>query len=339
MTKQESVVTLAEVARVSGVSSATASRAINGRPGVSTKVRERVLAVAEALSYQANSAARKLAGGRSGTIGLALPTDGLEHGSYGSLLVQGVSEALERRDLTMMLWTTGGGREQSILEMANHHQLDGMLIVYPTMTESWAADLLSGPRPTVLLDSVGLTSPAYEVSSGNYAGARAAVTHLIEGGRSRIAHIAGPVTRSHARERKSGYIDTCRENDISTNGLVAGGEYTRRDGYYAMQELLPLNPDAVFASCDAMALGAIEVIEEAGLSVPDDIAVVGFNNSLEAHTHQAQLSSVELNRPAIAEAMVSLLEKAIDYPAMDPQTIEVVNTLIVRDSSRPRTLK
>ncbi len=337
MTRQDSAVTLAEVARVSGVSSATASRAINRRPGVSAKVRERVLAVAESLGYQPNSAARQLAGGRSGTIGFALPAVGLEHDSYGSLLVQGVSSALKRRDLTLMLWTTGSSHESDILEMANRHQLDGMIIACPTLTEPWVVELLGDKRPAVLLDSVGTGLPAHAICSGNYAGAKAAVNHLIEGGRTRIAHISGPINRNDARDRRTAYNDVCKANAISTDGLTAGGGYTRHGGHHAMRQLLPLNPDAVFAADDTMALGAIQSIEEVGLRVPEDIAVVGFNDIVEADTEQTQLSSVNLNRAEIAEAGVALLERVIEDPTMDPLTIEIANHLVVRDSSRPKT--
>jgi LacI family transcriptional regulator len=335
MTQPNHVVTLAEVARLSGVSSATASRAINGRSGVASKVRERVLAIAESLDYQPNSAARQLAGGRSGTIGFALPSRGLDRGSYGSLLVQGLSQALERRELSMMVWTTDGARSQTISEMADRHQLDGMIIACPTMTESWVVELLEDRRPAVLLDSVGPGLPAHAIYTGNYNGAKAAMMHLIEGGRKRIAHLSGLANRYDSRDRKDAYLTVCKTHGFSTDGLIAEGGYTRHGAHHGMRQLLPLKPDAVFAADDSMAFGAIQAITDAGLRVPEDIAVVGYNNTAEAD--QTQLSSVTHDRAEIAEAGVALLEQVIGNPDMEPQTIEISNQLIVRDSSRPKT--
>ncbi len=337
MTRQDSAVTLAEVARVSGVSSATASRSINRRAGVSAEVRERVLAVAESLGYQPNSAARQLAGGRSGIIGFALPSSGLDRGSHGSLLVQGLSQALERRDLSMMVWTTDSARERTISEMAHRHQLDGMIIACPTMTEPWVVELLGDKRPAVFLDSVGSGLLAHTICTGNYNGAKAAVTHLVESGRKRIAHLSGPVNRYDSRDRQTAYLDVCEAYGFPTDGLVRDGGYTRHGGQHGMRQLLPLEPDAVFAAGDSMALGAIQTIRDAGLRVPEDIAVVGYNDTAEADTDQVQLSSVQHNRAEIAESGVALLERVIRDPSMKPQTIEMTNHLVIRDSSRPNS--
>lgn len=332
MGEHQKQVTLDDVAQTSGVSAATASRALNGRPGVSTKVRKRVQVVAKSIGYQPNVAARTLAGGRSGIVGLVMPGKLQPANPCGLKMIQGINDGLAGHNLAMMLWIASGDGS-NVLDFLSRGQIDGLLVSTPLVTDTWVSDLLAMGQPTVLLDRPLDGSAAHHVRSANKAGASSAVQHLVDGGRRRIAHIAGPTNRKDTQDRSRGYLDTCAAAGQSVDGVVCDSDHTREGGHFSMRQLLPLKPDAVFAANDAMALGAMAAITEAGLSIPNDIAVVGFNDSDAAKFSSPGLSSVRQNITELARTGVEVLERIIADPSTPPTSIEVDCELIVRESS------
>jgi LacI family transcriptional regulator len=307
------MVDIRELARRSGVSAATVSRALNDRAEVSPQTRARILELAAELGYSPSQPARTLVRKRSDTIGLIWDTgyerDGSRHPFLQDLLVA-LKRPLSDAGYHLMLLATAESEAavDTYLRAARQHSLDGVILMgvdegHPAITAvveaavpSVAVDLpLRGPRTTY-------------VSSDNRTGAATAISHLYALGRRRIAIINGPVSMMPASERLAGY-----RYQSALLGLeyrpeyVAHGDFFLASGYDATRALLALRepPDAIFAAGDEMAIGAMHAIFDAGLSVPRDIAVVGFDD----------IETASLVRPAlttIAQAPKDLCTSAVD---------------------------
>ena len=275
-------VTLDDVARVSGVSPATASRAMNGRDGVRPEIRDRVLAVAESLGYRPNRAARNLASGRSSIVGLVLPAQELWLDPYGAALIQVVAQAAQDLDQGLMLVL--GNREPGVTvrHILRDGIIDGIIVSSIALGEAWVDELLDSSIPSVV---VGTQLPRHDihvVDVENLESAAAAVDHLLEGGRTRVATITGPLDRHDATHRLEGFRLAHQRRGLTVDeSLVVTGDFSRHSGRLAARALLdaPRPPDAIFGANDEMALGAIRELENRGLKIPDDVAVVGFDGT------------------------------------------------------------
>ncbi|MFT4284987.1 MAG: LacI family DNA-binding transcriptional regulator, partial [Protaetiibacter sp.] len=277
-------VTQADVALRAGVARKTVSNVITGYEHVRPAVRQRVLDAIEELGYQPNRAAQNLRTGRSGAIGLAVPELDV---SYFAELTRHVVEAAERHGLTVVIIQTLGNaeRERGLLTAFSQRAIDG-LIYSPIASSAEEISSRPGRFPIVLLGEQ-VTYPGLDhVGIDNVAAARVATEHLIAIGRRRIAFIgAGTSADSHmADQRLQGYREALGAAGIPADPAlietVTG--YHRPDGARAMSRLLTPDasrrPDGVFCANDLLALGAMRAIADAGLRIPDDIAVVGFDN-------------------------------------------------------------
>ena len=298
---------------MAGVSTATASRALSGDSRVRDATRARVQAVAESLHYRPNRAARSLASGRSGVIGLVLPTEPLVNDPYGAILINGVAQSASTRDHGLMLWMTHREPGATVRELFSGGLLDGLVISAVALGDAWVEKLLDGPLPTVLIGRHPQRSDVDVVEVDNTAAARLVVEHLIGLGHRRIATITGPEARSDAAERLETFRTVMAEHGLPVpDELVEPGDFSPLSGLAAMARLIPHRPTAVFAANDQMALGAMEAISLAGLRVPDDISVAGFDDFPAALVSNPPLTTVGQDVDLVADRAVAHLIDLLD---------------------------
>ncbi|AWB85594.1 LacI family DNA-binding transcriptional regulator [Mycetocola zhujimingii] len=309
--------TLHDVATLAGVSIKTVSNVVNDYEHVRPATRDKVLKAIAELGYKPNLSARSLRSGRTGVIGLALPELSL---SYFAELADAVIRAAERRHLVVLIEQTAGGDRTREIEMLSSPRLqltDG-LIFSPLGMGPEDLALLDVPYPLVLLGERIFDGPADHVTMRNVEAAKAATKHLIDAGRSRIAVLGaheGELVGS-ASLRLRGYREALADAGIAFDeGLIGyAGLWHRRNGAEAMRAMLASDVrfDAVFGLNDTLALGAMRVLQEAGLRVPADVAVIGFDDLDEAKYSLPTLSTIDPGRDEIADTAVRVLAERID---------------------------
>lgn len=328
---------LETIAQISGVSRSTVSRVINNSPNVSPQVRDRVLKVIRETNFQPNVAARSLAAGSTRILGLVIPlgVSQMFVDPYFPLLIQGVSSACNASDYTVMLWLVEPEYERRILRQILHSGLiDGVIITSTQMDDPLVDALLERSFPCVM---VGRPRPGQEidfVDVDNVGSAQRAVDHLLKLGRGRIATIAGPQTMTAGVDRLSGYQIALKQAGLPFDpDLVEAGEFTQAGGFAAMQRLLPANPNAVFAASDAMAQGAMLAINAAGLRIPQDIAVVGFDDIPLAAHMQPPLTTIRqpIDRMG-SQAVAQLIHRLTDPTGQQPHGVLLPTELTIRSS-------
>lgn len=330
---------LEDVARLARVSRSTASRAITGAPGVSEEARAAVERAARRLNYSPNRAARSLVTRRTDLIGLVIPepTSRLFGDPHFPRLIRGVNEELAGRDRQLVLFTPQSKLDEQRLEghLASGQIVDGLLFVSLHGADPLPARLAGQGVPVVVsgrpLGSVEITY----VDVDNLRGGAIAVRHLLAGGRRAITTIAGPQDMVAGQDRLAGYRQAMTDAGLLDRSLEEAGDFTQESGHAAMRVLLERRPDldAVFAASDLMALGAMRALREAGRRVPDDVAVVGFDDSPAAASAEPPLSSVRWPLHEMAREMTRLLLLAIDDRSLPPRGVLLATHLVARASS------
>jgi len=338
--------TIHDVARIAGVSIKTVSNVINDYPHVRPETRQKVQQAIEELDYRPNLSARGLRSGRTGVIGLAVPE---LRQNYFAELADAVIRAAERRRLGVVVEQTGGDRDREIEVLTGRRVrlTDGLLFSPLALGKDDQAMLNSG-FPIVLLGERIFGGPTDHVTMHNSSAAQAAVEHLISIGRRRIALIGShPDGRSEIRSadlRVSGYHDALTAAGITINPRLIRTAFPwhRENGAEAMRGLLAdgVPFDGLFALNDTLALGALRALGEAGRKVPDDVAVIGFDNIDESSYSVPSLSSVDPGRETIAATAVDLLiERINEKPdtAVPPRLIKPEFRIVARESTGART--
>ena len=301
-------VSLDDVAAVSGVSRAAASRALNDREGVRPEVRERVRSVAAELGYRPNRAAQFLASGRSSVIGLVMPSDELRIDPYGASLIQAMAGAADRHGQGLMLILTPDAPSSAVRATLRDGLIDGIVVSAIALGADWVEHLLDTPVPAVLVGSHDTDTDVATIEVESFDATVELVEHLLARGDRHIAHITGPLDREDARQRLAGFCEAHRRHGIELDEqLIARGAFTRASGRAAMRELLPVRPDALVAANDEMAIGAMDVLAKAGLSIPGDIAVAGFDGAAAVEALDPSLTTVRQPFDELAETAVSTL--------------------------------
>ncbi|MFF0725814.1 LacI family DNA-binding transcriptional regulator [Streptomyces sp. NPDC004134] len=331
--------TLEQVAARAGVGRGTVSRVINGSDQVSEQARTAVERAVAELGYVPNRAARALAAGSADAVALVIPEPETRLFSepYFSDIVRGVSAELAETDKQLLLTLIRSPRERERLAAyLSADRVDGVLLVSVHEGDPLPEMLAAMGLPAVLNGRRAAGEAVPYVDSDNTGGAQAAVDHLIGRGRSAIATITGPADMYVASCRLDGYRQALkaagREEDA---GLVAVGDFTEEGGRRAMQELLERRPalDAVFAASDVMAAGALQVLRAAGRTVPDEVAVVGFEDSPVARHTDPPLTSVRQPTEEMGRAMVRVLLDGIDAKdATGGRHVVLPTELVVRAS-------
>ena len=325
---------LKDVALLAGVSMKTVSNVVNDYPFVTPETRAKVRRAIETLDYRPNLSARMLRGGRTGLVALAVPEIGAP---YFAELAEVIVQQAKTHGWTVLIDQTLGDRdtERLVAEGIKSHLVDGLIVSPLTLT---AEDIEQRrvTTPLVLLGERLTAAPVDHVTIDNVAGARAATEHLLALGRSRIAAIGSqPGRPGTATLRLKGYRQALRRAGIAYDrALVApAANYHRVDGAAAMHALLEQRPDAVFCFNDTLALGAIRTLLSTGRRVPDDVAVIGWDDIDEGGFSTPSLSTIAPNKAQIAELALGLLGRRIADSAAEPQEAAADFTLIAREST------
>jgi LacI family transcriptional regulator len=336
-------VTIKQVAEQAGVSTQTVSRVLNHRPDVAPETRRRVQEIIDRLGYQASNIARSLVQGRSFTLGVLCW--GLEYFGPSRALTGIEQEASELGYVLLLslIRPPGNSDVRQLLRDMLARQVDGIVWAVPEIASNraWIGEQHSGlPVPVVFLSmrpEPGLSVAAVD----NRSGGRMATKHLLDLGHQNVGLITGPLAWWEARQRQSGWQDALREAGIPIEAdLVVEGDWEAASGERGLRQLLEQRPDldAVFISNDQMALGALQAARKLGVRVPEDLAVVGFDDVPEAVYFQPPLSTVrqdmvELGRCAVRE-LGGMIEAAQQGEArVEPNSILLKPELIVRESS------
>lgn len=341
---------LKDVAALAGVSVRTASNVVNDFPHVAAATRARVQRALDELQYRPNLAARNLRRGRSGLLGLLVPEIA---SPYFSELAALLAEAAERRSWTLLIDQTGGdaARERRLLDGGAAQSVDG-LIVSPWALSPAEIAGRGDAVPLVLLGERGAGGDVDYVGVDNVSAAVTATEHLVQNGRRRIAALGlqPHLSNDTARQRLEGY-----RRALAAAGMRADAELEvpvqalhRGDGAAALSRLLELDspPDAVFCFNDQLALGAIRAAHDAGLRVPADLAVVGFDDIEDGAYSTPSLTTIAPDKREIAEAAISCLaDRMADRPAdglggdtarRPARTVITSHRLLVRESTTTR---
>ena len=330
--------TIEEVARLAGVGRGTASRVVNGSPQVSAATRDAVNRAVEALGYVPNRAARSLVTRRTDIVALVVSESGdrIFGEPYFAAAVRGIGERIAQSPYQLVLTMAGSQRERGrVADYLTDQYVDGVLLLslhgpddLPTIVESRGV-------PTVCGGRVPGIQPVCVVDVDNHAGGFAAVEHLLARGRRRIAVLTGPHDMSSGLDRIAGARDAVAAAGLPPETLIIEpGDYSEASGEVAMRQVLLTGPtpDAVFAASDLMAMGALRVLRGAGLSVPGDVAVVGFDDSPVCRHTEPGLTSVHQPVEEMGRVMADLLLARLAGEAAPAQTV-LPTRLVERGSS------
>ena len=327
-------VTLDDLARLGGVSRATASRALNRRDGVRPEVRERITRLAASLGYRPNRAARNLAIGRSSVIGLVIPTSDLRVDPYGASITHAVGRAATEADQGLMLVLDSGEPGRTVRHILRDGLIDGVLVSAVAAGEAWVEELLNADLPTVLIGSHPTRDDVDVVDVENLESSARLVEHLFEQGCTRVATVTGPLDRVDATTRLAGYRLAHERRGLTVDEeLIVAGDFGRVSGVAAGRVFAELRPDGVFAANDEMALGAARALLQAGIEVPAGVAVVGFDGTA---TEEVDITITSMRQPfdAIARAGVGELLARIDGEAPKGLTLIEPEMFVGQSSAR-----
>ncbi|PWU53922.1 LacI family transcriptional regulator [Micromonospora globispora] len=336
--------TLDAVAARAGVGRGTVSRVVNGSPQVSPEARAAVQAAITELGYVPNRAARALVTQRTDSVALVVSESGerVFTEPFFAAIVRGVSSGL--LDTPMQLWLamvqSPIERERVEHHLTNQH-VDGVLLLslhdadpLPTLLEERGLPTVLGGRPARMLEPGA--QPAWYVDVDNVGGARQAVEHLAGQGRRRIAHIAGPQDMGAGVARLAGYREAVRAAGAGTDeDLIAYGDFSEGSGTAGMRRLLEICPDldGVFVASDLMAFGALRTLREAGRRVPEDVAVVGFDDAPIARQAEPPLTTVFQPVEEMGRQMARLLVSRISGEEVPTPHVVLPTELIHRASA------
>ena len=329
-------VTIGDVAEQAGVSIATVSRVVNGRYGVAVETQGRVQSVIDDLGYESSLVARSLRSRRTNVLGIIVPD--LE--PFSAELLKGAARAIHWTGLELIVYSGGGhvrdqvGWERRYLSRLNGTLTDGTILVTPTVTE------VATSAPVVAVDPHAGMSGLPTVASQNLEGAVKATEYLIGLGHRRIGFIAGRPDLESAAVREQGYRLALEQAGIPFDPeLVRVGSYTKEATEAPAHELLELAnpPTAVFAANDVSAIETMEVAGELGLSIPEDLSVIGFDNIPESALSTPPLTTIDQSIQQMGYEAANLLLALIDDPETEPAHLTLPTELVIRQSCQALT--
>ena len=325
--------TIKDVAREAKVSVASVSRVLNGLGGVTPATQKVVREVAARLHYVPDNAARSLITGRTHTIGAVLPD---LYGEFFSELIRGIDLAARARGLHLLVSSSHDGvADAAAAVRAMRGRVDGMLILSEHVDAAFLDENLPDKLPAVLLDSPVKSARYPVLNIDNRAGASAMVQHLIETGHQHVAFISGPKTNFDAQQREKGYRAAMAKHAPDAPLTIVDGDFTEESGYRTGKQLLAQSPrpQAVFAANDMMAIGCLLAFKEAGVTVPDDIALAGFDDILISRYLTPPLSTVQVRIADLGRLALERLAALLDPADKTPASVETLGCdIVIRES-------
>lgn len=331
-------ITIKDIAKALGISTSTVSRALSDAWDVKRETREQVLAMAKKLNYHPNLNAKNLQNKRTGAIGIIIPEF---VSSFFPRVVMGIQEVLYEHNYHMFITQSNESRDQELanLHLLREHMVEGIIISTTNEggNEEAYKELIDSGMPLVFFNRCPKTLTAPKVMIDDCLMAEKAVEHLIATGRRNIIHLVGPVNLEVSASRAQGFANTLTRHGINPTGRSIAAGIFIKDGERAIERILAEGgelPDAIFCFNDPVAIGAMKALKNAGVSIPQDVAIVGFSEGSMATVVEPQLTTVlqpmqEMGRRA-AELLLSQLNAT---RRQAPQTVCLDATLNIRDSS------
>lgn len=333
----KSHLTLEDIAQLSGVSRSTVSRVVNQQPNVSEPVRQRVLGVIQQTGYHPNLVARGLASQHSNVLGLVIPRSAQAFFAdpYFPRLTQGVAQACNEHNytLSLFLFHTKEDEQHLFPRLSRPGLVDGIIIQATHADDDLFNQLGQSDIPFVVAGRpVNLPDASY-VDVDNVSGAYTAVRHLIHLGYRRIATVTGVLNTTAGQDRLQGYCKALADSNIDFDeNLVAEGDFSQTSGYYCARRLLNQRPQAMFVAADMMALGAQRAIHEQGMKVPDDIAIVGYDDLPIALEANPPLTTIRQPIRRLGIKLVQTLLDVIENGSKPPRKVIFGTELVIRES-------
>ncbi len=288
------MVTIKDVAKAAGVSISTASYALNDSEKVSKATKEKVLRIAQELDYRPNGSARNLKIQRTDLIGLFVHDI---NGPFYNELVKGIQEVAALNNYQLAIFCDSSNKGNPAYKFMRERRVDGAIIISSKVKDEEILNLAKNGMPIVVLDRELNVDNVCSVLVDNEKGAYEAVSHLVKIGYKKIAFFSGPEDSYDSIKRFSGYMKTLKTYGIDFNeNLIIKGKFTEQSGYEAMNEFIKEHksiPEAIFSSNDEMAIGAIRALKENGYKIPEDIAIIGFDDIIISSYVQPNLTTVK----------------------------------------------
>ena len=327
--------TYAVIAKTAGVSEATVSRVLNGDESVHPERARRVQEAVEKLGYKKNRVASALASGRTGLIAVVIDDDlSVFSDPFWGTVTSGVSRVLMENGLqTVLMVSPVGSVDGGVAHYLRSGEVDGA-IFFVLHSDVLVNNLRKLGLPLVITGTPHTSNEIPFVDTDNFGGAYSATKHLMNQGCKKVAVITGDIGTTAAKQRLDGYLQAYREiGHIPSKGLICEGDYSFESGQEHARRLLETHPDidGIFASNDLMAMGAINVLEDAGRSVPNDVRIVGFDDSLMARTSRPALTTIRQDVVALGEAAGALMIAQLNGEEVVP--VILPTELVVRASA------
>ncbi|HET6526559.1 LacI family DNA-binding transcriptional regulator [Sphingopyxis sp.] len=326
--------TLRDVAREAGVSVATASRAINGLGNVTAPTRAAVMAAVKKLNFVPHSGARSLTRRKTDTVGVILPD---LFGEFFSEIIRGIDLVAHESGMHLLLGNMHGSTHETAAAIAAMRgRVDGLLVMPPDLKPELLSDYLDPALPTVLLnyDAGSLDLPFVAVD--NYRGAYAMTEALLAQGARQVVHIAGPKHNRDARDRQRGFVDAMAKIAKERSPVILPGDFSEESGEKAARLIVEgqLPADAVFAANDQMAVGLIAELARAGVSVPGDVMVAGFDDIPLARHLSPGLTTMQVNIDRLGSTGMMMLLRLLRGDTLAAASATILNpNLIARGTT------
>ncbi len=336
MRRNRKAITIQDVAKAAGVSVSTVSRVLNNKDDVAFETVDKVRQVIGELQYSSSLAARGMRSHHTNVIGLIIPEVA---SPFCHEILRGVNRAIAELNKDLLIYTSGGARkeniaqhEQSYVSLLNGGITDGIIVVTPTATN------FTTHAPVVIIDPNNESPDFPSISSTNREGALAAINYLTGLGHRRIGFIAGRMELVSANQRLQGYRDGLAAAGIPFDqGLIEIGDYATRQAILCARKLisLPDRPTAIFAANDMTALGVYQAAKEAGLNIPNDLSVVGFDNLDDSSLMVPALTTVDQSVEEIGTIATEMINSLINDEKLICKQHIIQTRLIIRDSCAP----
>lgn len=332
-------VSLSDVARMAGVSVSTASLALRTEKRVSMETRARVLEAARVLRYVPNELGRSMRYGRTNTVGIVIQqtTEHIFSHPYFTEIIGGITEAAAAADYTVLLSVSSEEEsEDAYLRVLNSRRADGAILLAVPLRDCNARHLAESGLPVVFLGEWSHQPPVHSINIDDRAAAMGIVAHLIDQGYRHIAHLTGKSGHASSLQREEGYRAALTAAGRAPDpALIAHGDFSIKSGRAAMLSLLDqaICPDAIFAASDEMAIGALQVLNERGLHVPEQVAIAGFDDIPMATLTNPPLTTVHHPMRKMGRAAARLLFEQIDQRSAEPAPNVFPTHLVVRAST------
>ncbi len=335
--KKNSEPTIHDIARELNISASTVSRALNNNPRISLKTKEKIKQVADDLGYRPNTLASNLRNKKSNTIGIVVP---LINRHFFSSVISGVEDVAYKAGYTVVISQSNDlyDKEINIVHSMFSNRVDGLIISIAMQTDSFEHLKLFRKKniPLVFFDRVVPEIETDKIVVDDFAGGFKVTQHLIDQGYKRIGHLAGPQNLMTYLDRKKGYLEALRKNEIPyDDSLTIVNTLTSEEGVPAVQQLLelPNPPDAIFCGNDATALSVMIYLRDRGIRIPQDMGIVGFSNEPYSKVVSPSISTIAQPGFEMGQKAAELMIRKIENKEKTFQTFVLPTELIIRDSS------